>query len=117
VAVLGRSGAKRLVARLRLGVPRRVSAVVLRLPAGVRLGPGSLVARLNGRKPPAVRRAGRRTIVVRTGNRRLHELALATSPGAVRITRGSPGVAKLALRGAGGRLGTLEIPLAGVPGS
>ena len=65
-------GRKRLLARLRFGVPPSgARSVVLRLPAAA----SSATARLNGRRVKS--RLARRTLVIRLGKRRLKSLSVA----------------------------------------
>jgi hypothetical protein len=98
---------RRLVARLRLGGrPRGVRAVRIGLPPGIRASAASLLA--NGQRVAGVRvLAGRRALAARLGVGALRSLTLAaTTAGAT-----GGGALRISLRGRGGTLGALSLPL------
>ncbi|HEU0024307.1 MAG TPA: alkaline phosphatase family protein, partial [Thermoleophilaceae bacterium] len=112
VRARGRGGAKRLVARLRFGAAaRRARAVVLRLPAGVRLlgTAADIRVRVNGGPAAFVRLAARRTVTVRPGGKPLRTLTLTTAAGTLRGA--GSGDVTLSLRGPRGSRGKLRLPL------
>ena len=102
-----------LLAHVSLGVPRRASALRLRLPAGVRLERrAKVVVVANGHRVPLVFAHGR-NILARLGGLRLRSFTVASARDSLHISPGAKrsGEVKVFLRSSGRTLGPLAIPL------